>query len=85
MTMLATEIADLCKTFKSWSNGSPYPTLEAWFEFDRRLRALHARVAMLELGVDPMVIDIPADASAPASQTVVLQPRRFRVIDGGRT
>ncbi|UGA45983.1 hypothetical protein HU230_0008070 [Bradyrhizobium quebecense] len=81
--MLATEIADLCKTFKSWSDGKPYPTLEAWLEFDRRLRALHARVAMLELGVDPSVIDIAAEAPAPDSRVVVLQPRKFRVIDGG--
>ena len=83
--MVASDVARLRQTFQAWSRGTPYPTLEAWLQFDRELRDLHAKVAMLELGVDASVFDLAAEAAEAESRVVALQPRKFRVIDGGAT
>ena len=49
--------------------------MEAWFEFRRELKEITFEVAMLELGVDPTVVDVAVAAAKPHSNVVVLQPR----------
>jgi hypothetical protein len=83
--MLSADVKRLRDTFEAWGRGDPFPDEEAWRQFNRDLRDLQFRVAMLELGVDLTVVDVAVEATKPNSNVVFLRPnaRRVAPADGG--
>lgn len=76
--MLSVELAGLRDTFEGWSRGAPYPTVEAWGQFQRDLRELTKKLAAQEAGVDLAVINSIVQSARPGSNVHFLPVERMR-------
>jgi sugar phosphate isomerase/epimerase len=81
--MFSAELARLRDTFEGWSVGKPYPTAEAWHQFQRDLRELTKNLAAQEAGVDLAIINAIVQAAQPGSNVSFLPVERMRRRDGG--
>jgi hypothetical protein len=76
--MLSVELARLRDTFEAWSRGDPFPTAEAWYQFQRDLRELTGRLALQEAGIELSVIDVLVQSAKPGSNVHFLPVERLK-------
>lgn len=81
--MLSHDLKQLDAMIDAWNEGRPYPTVEAWRDFQRQLKVCIFKAALAELGIDPVIFDAAAAAAAPGSN-VTLFPRTQRDQGGGQ-